>query len=67
VGMRKPERRIYELTLKRLGDGLRGEECLFVDDLEVNCEGARALGMTAVRFEDTGQAIAELESALGAQ
>jgi putative hydrolase of the HAD superfamily len=67
VGMRKPERRIYELTLERLGDGLAGEECLFVDDLEVNCEGARALGMKAVRFADTGQAIAELESALRAQ
>jgi putative hydrolase of the HAD superfamily len=67
VGMRKPEPRIYELTLQRLGDGLRAEECVFVDDLEVNCEGARALGMTAVRFDDTAQAIAELESALGAE
>jgi putative hydrolase of the HAD superfamily len=65
VGMRKPERRIYELTLERLG-GLRAEECLFVDDLEVNCEGARALGMTAVRFDAAEQAIAELESALDA-
>ena len=64
VGMRKPERRIYELTLERLGGGLRAEECLFVDDLEVNCDGARALGMTAVRFDDAGQAIAELESAI---
>jgi putative hydrolase of the HAD superfamily len=67
VGMRKPERRIYELTLERLGGGLRGEECLFLDDLEVNCEGARELGMTAVRFESSDQAIAELESALGSQ
>jgi putative hydrolase of the HAD superfamily len=67
VGMRKPERRIYELTLERLGGGLRGEECLFVDDLEINCEGARALGMRAVRFEDSEQAIAELESALAGQ
>ena len=66
VGMRKPERRIYELTLERLGDGLRAEQCLFLDDLEVNCEGARALGMKAVRFDDSEQAIAELESALGA-
>ena len=67
VGMRKPEPRIYELTLERLGGGLRAEECLFVDDLELNCDAARALGMTAVRFEHTEQAIAELESALGAE
>jgi FMN phosphatase YigB (HAD superfamily) len=37
-----------------------------VDDLETNCEGARALGMTAVRFDAAEQAIAELESALDA-
>jgi putative hydrolase of the HAD superfamily len=64
VGMRKPERRIYELTLERLGGDLRAEECAFVDDLEVNCEAARALGMTAVRFEDARQAIAELDAAI---
>jgi putative hydrolase of the HAD superfamily len=63
VGLRKPEPGIYELTLERLGGDLRAGECLFVDDLEVNCETARALGMTAVRFETAEQAIAELDSA----
>jgi HAD superfamily hydrolase (TIGR01509 family) len=63
--MRKPEPRIYELTLERLGGGLAADECLFVDDLEVNCEAARELGMTAVRFDDAEQAITELEAALG--
>jgi putative hydrolase of the HAD superfamily len=62
VGMRKPDPAIYELTLARLG--LAGEECVFVDDLEVNCEAARGLGMTAVRFERAEQAIPELRSAL---
>ena len=64
VGMRKPEPAIYELTVERLGDGLRPPDCLFLDDLEPNCDAARALGMTAVRFEHADQAIAELESAL---
>jgi putative hydrolase of the HAD superfamily len=64
VGLRKPEPEIYELTVERLGGNLRAGECLFVDDLEVNCETARALGMIAVRFETAEQAIAELESAL---
>ena len=64
VGMRKPEPRIYELTIERLGGGLRPEQCLFVDDIELNCEAARVLGMTAVRFEHADQAIPELESAL---
>jgi putative hydrolase of the HAD superfamily len=65
VGMRKPEPGIYELTLERLGDGLRAEECAFLDDIEVNCDAARELGMTAIRFHDNEQAIAELEAALG--
>ena len=62
--MWKPERAIYELTLDRLGEGVSPEECVFVDDLDVNCEAARALGMRAVRFEDAAQAKAELDSAL---
>jgi putative hydrolase of the HAD superfamily len=65
VGMRKPEPEIYALTLKRLGGDLRYRDCLFLDDIEVNCDAARALGMTAVRFHDNEQAIAELDSALG--
>jgi putative hydrolase of the HAD superfamily len=64
VGTRKPEPRIYELTLERLGDGLRYEECLFVDDLEHNCEAARRLGMRAVRFQDNAQAIDEIKGIL---
>lgn len=62
VGMRKPEPEIYELTLRRLG--LPGEQCAFLDDLDVNCEAARALGIHAIQFRSTEQAIAELEAAL---
>jgi putative hydrolase of the HAD superfamily len=64
VGLRKPDPAIYELTLERLGDGVKPEDCVFVDDLEVNCEAARGVGMTAVRFVDADQAIPEIESAL---
>jgi putative hydrolase of the HAD superfamily len=62
VGCRKPEPRIYELTLERLGLG--AEECVFVDDLLPNIEGARALGFTAVHFQDTEQATAEIRAAV---
>jgi putative hydrolase of the HAD superfamily len=64
VGLRKPDPAIYELTLERLGDGVRPEDCVFVDDLEVNCDAARELRMTAVRFVTADQAIPEIESAL---
>jgi putative hydrolase of the HAD superfamily len=63
VGLRKPDPAIFELTLERLG-GIAPERCVFVDDLDVNCEAARALGMAAVRFENAEQAIPEVESAL---
>ena len=63
VGMRKPERAIYELTLERLGD-VRAEECVFVDDLDVNCAMATELGMTAVHYVSPEQAIAEVHAAV---
>jgi putative hydrolase of the HAD superfamily len=63
VGLRKPDPEIYMLTLERLG-GVRADECVFVDDLEPNCEAAQALGMAAVRFVTAEQAIPEIESAL---
>jgi putative hydrolase of the HAD superfamily len=63
VGLRKPDPAIYALTLERLG-GVAPEECVFVDDLDVNCEAARAMGMAVVRFESAAQAIPEIESAL---
>jgi putative hydrolase of the HAD superfamily len=62
VGCRKPEARIYEMTLERLG--LPAAACLFIDDLEHNIDGARALGMNAVHFRDNEQAIAEIRAAL---
>jgi epoxide hydrolase-like predicted phosphatase len=62
VGMRKPEPEIYTLTLERLG--VQAADCVFVDDVEVNCDAARELGMTAVHFRDNDQAIAELEALL---
>jgi putative hydrolase of the HAD superfamily len=62
VGMRKQEREIYELTLERLE--LPAAACLFVDDIEINCTAASEVGMRAVWFRDTDQAIAEIDAAL---
>jgi epoxide hydrolase-like predicted phosphatase len=62
VGMRKPDPRIYELTCERLG--VTPQECVFVDDFAHNCEAAEALGMTAVWFQETDAAIAELRRVL---
>jgi putative hydrolase of the HAD superfamily len=64
VGMRKPEHGIYELTVEQLGGDLRPEDCVFIDDMAVNCDAARELGMVAVQFETTEQARADIERAL---
>ena len=66
VGMRKPDPAIYLLTVERLGDGLDPAGCLFVDDNEGNVEAARELGMTAVHFRETEQAIGEIRAAVEA-
>ena len=62
VGMRKPDPEIYRLTLDRLD--LPAEACVFIDDIDVNCDAARELGIHAVRFADTAQAIRDVEALL---
>jgi putative hydrolase of the HAD superfamily len=62
VGMRKPDRGIYDLIVDRLG--VPAAECLFVDDAEANCVAAREAGMRAVAYRHAGQAIAEIRAAL---
>jgi epoxide hydrolase-like predicted phosphatase len=61
-GMIKPDERIYWLALDRLG--VRPEETVFLDDRRVNVEAAQRLGMHAVQFCDSQQALAELKAYL---
>jgi len=61
-GVRKPDRAIYERTLGYLS--LPPSECLFVDDVRENCEAAQALGLEAILFRSTAQAIAEIDRRL---
>lgn len=60
VGLCKPEPAIYELALARFGE--RAEDCIFLDDREVNVLAARALGLRAVLFRDPAQARAEVDA-----
>lgn len=64
VGARKPEPRIYEVTLERLRVGAAA--AVLVDDIELNCRGAAELGIRTVWFQETEQAIAEIDALLGA-
>ena len=67
VGLRKPDARIYELSLSRLG--VSASEAVFIDDAAGNVEGARAVGMQAVLIgphrTDVPAALSELRSIVG--
>ena len=59
VGLAKPDRCIYALALERLQ--IQPAEAIFVDDVEGNVEGARAIGMTGLCFENTEHTIELIE------
>lgn len=59
VGVMKPDPRIYQITLDRLG--LSPPEAIFVDDFVENVETARRLGMGGVHFVEPDQAQDELD------
>jgi putative hydrolase of the HAD superfamily len=62
-GIRKPERRFYDLACEQLG--VRPPECVFLDDLGVNLKPAREMGMTTIKVDDPRRALAELGALLG--
>lgn len=60
VGMRKPDRRIYEVTQHRLG--IAHEALFFVDDIGQNLKAARALGWQTLRYDDTARVLEVLHA-----
>jgi putative hydrolase of the HAD superfamily len=65
VGLHKPQPEIFLLGAERAG--VAPEECVFVDDLRENCEGAEAVGMTAVLHRGAETTLPELERLLGVE
>jgi putative hydrolase of the HAD superfamily len=61
-GMYKPQPEIFRLGAERVG--LPPEDCVFVDDLRENCEGAEAVGMTAVLHRGADSTLPRLEELL---
>jgi putative hydrolase of the HAD superfamily len=62
VGVRKPDPRIYEMACAGLG--IRPEDCVYLDDLGINCKPAAALGMRAIKVTGEDQALTDLEQVL---
>ena len=65
VGLYKPQPEIFRLGAERVG--LQPAECVFVDDLRENCEGAEAVGMTAVLHRGADASLDRLEELLGVE
>lgn len=65
VGHLKPAPAAYRIVCERLG--VVPGEVLFLDDVQANVEGARAVGMRAISFSDTKQAISDIEAELNGQ
>jgi epoxide hydrolase-like predicted phosphatase len=61
-GLAKPDERIFHLALERLG--VVAQEALFIDDLAVNVEAARRVGIKSVHFQKTDQAVEEIKAIL---
>lgn len=60
----KPDARIYQLALDRLG--VRADEAIFLDDFKVNIEAANALGWHGVHFTSSAQAQRDIRALLEA-
>ena len=61
----KPDPRIFDLTLNRLG--VKKDEAILIDDRIVNIEGAQKYGLSTVYFKSKDQALADLHLLLGNQ
>ena len=63
AGVRKPDPRIYQMMCGLLA--VAPENCVYLDDLGVNCKPAAALGMTAIKVTTEDQALEDLAAATG--
>ena len=63
AGVRKPDPRIYLMMCDLLA--VDPANCVYLDDLGINCKPAAGLGMRAIKVVDVDQTLAELSAATG--
>lgn len=62
VGVRKPNPRIYNMMCAALD--VEPRQCIYLDDLGINCKPAAALGMAAIKVKSGDQALQDLGALL---
>lgn len=60
MSVMKPDKRYFEQVLQ--AEGLKTEECMFIDDSSKNIIAARELGIDAICYSEMSQLILELQS-----
>ena len=63
AGVRKPDPKIYLMMCEALS--VAPANCVYLDDLGINCKPAAALGMKAIKVVDVDQTLADLAAATG--
>lgn len=63
VGVAKPSPEIYRLTARRLE--IEAEDCVMVDDLRRNVDGAVEAGMVGLHHRDVESTVTELVALFG--
>lgn len=63
AGVRKPDPRIYAMMCEALE--VSPAECVYLDDLGINCKPAAAMGMAAIKVTGEAQALRDLSAILG--
>lgn len=58
AGVRKPDPRIYRMMCEALA--VAPAQCIYCDDLGINCKPAAALGMTAIKVTSGEQTLIDL-------
>ena len=62
AGVRKPDPRIYNMMCEALA--VSPPQCIYLDDLGINCKPAAAMGMAAIKVTSGAQALGELGALL---
>lgn len=62
AGVRKPDPRIYQMMCEALD--VTPAQCIYLDDLGINCKPAAALGMAAIKVTSGQQALHDLGALL---
>jgi epoxide hydrolase-like predicted phosphatase len=62
VGVRKPEKAIFDLMLAKLG--VEPQEAVFIDDFLINVRGADEAGLNSIHFKNNEDMIREVKAFL---